>query len=135
MVPESNPGICEITLSIASWGMELVNRTNPIFEFHVIIGNGINVLLEAKAINLQEYKRDLSKVIVHIFDQLKKKTLGLGCDPKRLNESLQPLNIERAFNIKKFIEPTWKDLKGRWDEMKVIVDVDKNEHEKAVPPS
>ncbi len=38
--------------------------------------------------NLKEYKQDLSKALVHIFDPLKKKTLGLVCDPKRLNESL-----------------------------------------------
>jgi hypothetical protein len=52
MILKLNLGIWEITLSIASWGMELVNLTNPIFEFHVIIGNGINVLLKAKVINL-----------------------------------------------------------------------------------
>jgi hypothetical protein len=72
---------------------------------------------------------------IHIFDQLKKKTLGLVCDLKRLNESLHLLSIERPFNIKNFSEPTWKDLKGRWDEMKVIVYVDKNEHEETTPPS
>ncbi len=89
-----------------------MNPTNPIFEFHVIIGNGTNVLCWAKVTNLKEYKWDLSKALVHIFDPLKKKTLELVCDPKRLNESLQPLNMEKGFNIQNFEEPKRKDLKG-----------------------
>jgi hypothetical protein len=64
--------------------------------------------------NLNEYNRDLSKALVHIFDPLKKKTLELVCYPKRLNENLQPLNMKRGFNIQNFEEPTRKDLKGSY---------------------
>jgi hypothetical protein len=67
---------------------------------------------------MKEYNRDLSNTLVHIFDPLKKKTLELVCDPKRLNESLQPLNMERCFNIQNFEEPTRKDLKGLYGCMK-----------------
>ncbi len=44
---------------------------------------------------------------------------------RRQNESMEPLNMERGFNIKNFGEPTWKDWKGKREEMKAIVDVDK----------
>jgi hypothetical protein len=40
---------------------------------------------------------------------------------------MEPLNMERGFNIKNFGKPTWKDLKGRREEMKALVDVDKEE--------
>ncbi len=43
-VSKANLGIWEIVSSIASWGSELMNLTNTIFEFHVIIGSGTNVL-------------------------------------------------------------------------------------------
>jgi hypothetical protein len=42
-VPKTNLGIWELAFTIASWGIELVNPTNPSFEFHVITGNGIDV--------------------------------------------------------------------------------------------
>ncbi len=42
-VPKMNLGIWELGLPIALWGIELVNPTNPSFEFHVIIGNGTDV--------------------------------------------------------------------------------------------
>jgi len=40
------------------------------------------------------------------------------------------LSTERCFNITKYSKPIGKDLKARWDEMKAIVDVDREEHEK-----
>ncbi len=43
-ISKANLGILEIVSSIASWGIELMSLANPIFEFHVIIGNGIDVL-------------------------------------------------------------------------------------------
>ncbi len=49
------------------------------------------------------------------------------CDPMKQNESMEPLNMERGFNIKSFGKPTWKDLKGRKEEMKALVDVDKED--------
>jgi hypothetical protein len=79
--------------------------------------------------------RNLSKVFVHIFNPFKEKTLGSMCDLKRQNENMEPLNIKRGFNIKNFGEPTWKDLKGRREEMKVVVDADKEKQEKTAPPS
>jgi hypothetical protein len=33
--------------------------------------------------------------------------------------------MERGFNIKNFEEPTRKDLKGRWEEMKAIIDLNR----------
>jgi hypothetical protein len=47
-----NLGIWELALSNASWGIELVNPTNPWFEFHVIISNGINVFQWVNVTNL-----------------------------------------------------------------------------------
>lgn len=87
-VYEANFGIYQLAWTIASWGIELVNLANPSFELHVIISNGTNVLQRMKVINLQEDMRNLAKVLMHIYDPLKKKTLGLVYDPKRLNESL-----------------------------------------------
>jgi hypothetical protein len=54
----------------------------------------------------------LLKALVHIFNPLRKSTLGLICDPRKLNESLQPLNMERGFNIQNFEKPIRKDLNG-----------------------
>jgi len=51
-VLEANLGIWELALSNASWDIELVNPKNPSFEFHVIIGNGINVLQWVNVTNL-----------------------------------------------------------------------------------
>jgi hypothetical protein len=33
--------------------------------------------------------------------------------------------MERGFNIKNFEEPTRKDLKGRWEEMKAVIDLNR----------
>jgi hypothetical protein len=74
-----------------------------------------------------------SKVLVHIFDLLNKKTLGLVYVPRRLNESLQPLSTKRGFNINKFEDPTWKDLRGRWEEMKDVIAMDREEQKKSSP--
>jgi hypothetical protein len=42
-----------------------MNLANPIFEFHVIIDNGIDVIHQAKVTIYTQYP---SKVLVHIFD-------------------------------------------------------------------
>jgi hypothetical protein len=44
--------MAQLAWTIASWGIELVNLANPSFEFHVIIGNGTNVLQCVKVTNL-----------------------------------------------------------------------------------
>jgi hypothetical protein len=80
--------MAQLAWTIASWGIELVNLANPSFEFHVIIGNGTNVLQLVKITNLQEDMQNLAKVLVHIYDPLKKKTLEPVYDSRRLDESL-----------------------------------------------
>ncbi len=42
----------QLAWTIVSWGIELVNLTKPSFEFHVIIGNGTNVLQRVMVTNL-----------------------------------------------------------------------------------
>jgi hypothetical protein len=34
---------------------------------------------------------------------------------------MEPLNMEMGFNIKNFGKPTWKDLKGKREEMKAQI--------------
>jgi hypothetical protein len=45
------------------------------------------------------------------------------------------LNTKRGFNIKFFEEPIGRDLKPRWEEMKVVIAMDREEQKKSVQPS
>ncbi len=62
--------------------------------------------------NLQEYMQNPSKVLVHIFNPFKKKTLGLVYDPMKVNEKFVAIEHGKGLQHQKLLRINKERFEG-----------------------